>query len=264
MAKGNRVSKPSSGKRAFEEISDRIRDLIFERKLQSGDKLPPERELAETFSVCRTAVRESLRVLEHSGLITIKIGSDGGSFVKEVNTSAISNSLVDVIRRSDITVKDFVEFRIGVEKLGIGSAIARITDDELNALKTSIDEAEALLEKAKGEGGLPDLSSWVPANFRFHALLARSTGNPLFEMIEEIFGSVLNTFLNNPPLLPENFFGHIRDHRAIYEAIEKRDIRLTERLLEAHSLWVGETLSFGNAESEKDMQPRHGGRGNRR
>jgi len=252
MAKGKKISKPSSGKRAFEEISDRIRDLILERKLQPGDKLPPERELAEKFNSSRTAVRESLRVLEHSGLIAIKIGSGGGPFVKEVNNSAISKSMVDVIRRSDITVKDFVEFRIGVEKLGIGSAIARITDDELNALKTSIDDAETLLERAKREDRLPDLISWVPDFAEFHALIARSTRNPFFELIEEVFAAVLRTFLNNAPLVPEVFHDHIKDHRAIYEAIEKRDIRLTERLLEDHGLWVGKTLSFGNIRSGKN------------
>jgi GntR family transcriptional regulator, transcriptional repressor for pyruvate dehydrogenase complex len=252
MAKGNANSKPSSGKRAFEEMSDRIRDLIFDRKLRPGDKLPPERELAEMFNASRTVVRESLRVLEHSGLVTIKLGSDGGPFVKEVDTSGISKSMVDVIRRSDLTVKDFVEFRIGVERLGIGSAIARITDDELNALKTSIEEAEALLEKAVSGGPLPDLISWVPALAKFHTLIGRSTGNPFFELIEEVFGTVLKTFLNNAPLVPENFHGHIRDHKAIYEAIEKRDIRLAERLLEDHGLWVGKTLSFGNIRPEKN------------
>jgi GntR family transcriptional repressor for pyruvate dehydrogenase complex len=240
MAKGRGFSKPSSGKRAFEEISDRIRDLIFERKLQPGDKLPPERELAEMFNASRTAVRESLRVLEHSGLVAIKIGSDGGPFVKEVDTTAISKSMVDVIRRSDLTVKDFVEFRIGVERLGIGSAI---------------EDAEAVLEKAISEGRLPDLISWVPAFAKFHALIARSTRNPFFELIEEVFSTVLKTFLNNAPLVPENFHGHIKDHRAIYEAIEKRDIRLAERLLEDHGLWVGKTLSFGNIRPEKNEKP---------
>jgi DNA-binding FadR family transcriptional regulator len=163
--------------------------------------------------------------------------------------------MVDVIRRSDLAVKDFVEFRIGVERLGIGSAIARITDAELNALKTSIDDAEALLEKAVSEGRLTDLISWVPAFARFHALIARSTRNPFFELIEEVFAAVLKTFLSNSPLVPEKFHGHIKDHRAIYEAIEKRDIRLAERLLEDHGLWVGKTLSFGKIGPEKNEKP---------
>lgn len=242
--------KPLSGKRSFEEISDQIRDLILSKKLNPGDKLPPERDLAEMFKAGRTAVRESLRILEHSGLIQIRQGSEGGSFVKDVNSSAISRSLLDVARRSDVTVEHLVEMRIGVEKLAIGSAIARITSGELDALKKCVDDAEALVEVTGRDGQLPDLDSWVQANAEFHLVLARATRNPLFEMVIGAFMNVLRSFLDNPPLRPEYFRGHTKHHRKIYEAVRSKDLRLAERLLEAHSVWIGKTLSLEDVESE--------------
>ena len=63
MVEGSLFVKPFSGKRAFEEIADQIRNLIYAKKLKPGDKLPPERDLAEMFNAGRTAVRESLRIL---------------------------------------------------------------------------------------------------------------------------------------------------------------------------------------------------------
>ena len=237
------VVKPFSGKRTFEEITDQIRDLVYTKKLKPGDKLPAERDLAEMFNAGRTAVRESLRVLEHSGLIIVKQGSEGGSFVKEVDSSAVSKSFIDVIRRREVSVENFIEVRIGVEKLAIGSAMVRITPEELDLLKKCVEDAEALLEGAAQEGHLPDLDSWVAVNGEFHVILARATKNPLFEMIVESFLTVMGTFLDDPPILPENFYGHTQHHREIYEAVKNKDLRLAERLLEAHSVWIGKTLS---------------------
>lgn len=243
MTENDLAVKPFSGKRTFEEIADQLRDLIYTKKLKPGDKLPAERDLAEMFNAGRTAVRESLRVLEHSGLITVKLGSEGGSFVKEVDSSAVSKSFIDVIRRREVTVENFIEVRIGVEKLAIGSAMVRITPEELVLLEKCMGDAEALLEEAVQRDGLPDLNSWVATNGEFHVILARATRNPLFEMIVESFLTVMGTFLEDPPIVPENFYGHTQQHREIYEAVKNKDLRLAERLLETHSVWVGKTLS---------------------
>jgi GntR family transcriptional repressor for pyruvate dehydrogenase complex len=243
VVKNSLLVKPLSGKRAFEEIADQIRDLIYTKKLKPGEKLPAERDLAEMFNAGRTAVRESLRILEHSGLITVKQGSDGGSFVKEVNSSAVSKSFIDVICRREVSVEDFIEVRIGVEKLAIGSAMARITPEELDLLRKCVEDAEAMLKEAEREGRFPDLDSWVRANGEFHLILFRATGNPFFEMIEEALLTVTSSFLDDPPLIPENFVGHVQQHREIYEAVKNKDLRLAERLLEAHSAWIAKTLS---------------------
>ena len=254
MAEDDLVVKPFSGKRTFEEIADQIRDLIYTKKLKPGNKLPAERDLAEMFNAGRTAVRESLRVLENSGLIVVKQGSEGGSFVKEVDSSAVSKSFIDVIRRREVNVENFIELRIGVEKLAIGSAMVRITPEELDLLKRSVEDAEALLEDAAREGHLPDLDSWVAVNAGFHVTLARASRNPLFEMIVESFLTVMSIFLDDPPIIPENFYGHTQHHREIYEAVKNKDLRLAERLLEAHSVWVGRTLSVQYSARVTDNQ----------
>ena len=250
MVEGSLFVKPFSGKRAFEEITDQIRNLIYTKKLMPGDKLPPERDLAEMFNAGRTAVRESLRILEHSGLIVVKQGSEGGSFVRDVDSSAVSESFLDVIRRSEVTVENFLEVTIGVEKLAIGSAMARITPDELDALKKCVDDAEAMVEEAGREGQLPDMDSWVKTNVEFHLVLARATRNPLFEMIIGSFMTVLRAFLDDPPLVPEYFRDHPKHHRGIYEAMKDKNLRLAKRRLEAHSVWIGKTLSVGDNPAE--------------
>jgi DNA-binding FadR family transcriptional regulator len=263
--------KPIYEKRAFEQISDQIRDLIYARKLKPGDRLPPERELAEKFRVGRTAVREGLRILEQSGLISVRQGCGGGSFVKEVDGSVVSKSLCDVIKRSDVTVDHLIEVRIAVEKLVIGSAMARITQSELDILRKCIEDAEAILETSARESRLPELDLWVKINSEFHLVLARATRNPLFEMVVESLMSVLRTFLNDPPLVPEFFQGHTKYHRAIYDAVRDKNLRLAERRLEKHILWIGKTLNVDKipveaggtqcsnvVSTKKDKEGKHG------
>src|SRR5512145_2388031 len=123
--------RPLSGKRVFEEIYEQIRELIFSKTLKPGDKLPGERELAARFGSGRISVREALRMLEQSGIITIKQGSEGGAFVTDVDASHISGPMSDMIRRSDITLDHLFEVRLSLETLVLKAAIDRITIEEL-------------------------------------------------------------------------------------------------------------------------------------
>ena len=73
---------PIKSTRIYEEIVRQVKAMIAEGRLKGGDRLPPERDLAEKFVVSRTSVREALRALESLGLVEIRPGE--GTFVREV------------------------------------------------------------------------------------------------------------------------------------------------------------------------------------
>src|SRR5205814_90939 len=77
---GARLLEPVRRSRVYEHIVEQIRALRADGKLKGGDRLPPERVLAETFKVSRTSVREALRALELSGFVEGRQG--GGTFVR--------------------------------------------------------------------------------------------------------------------------------------------------------------------------------------
>ena len=131
--------QPLPVKRTFMEIANQIRSSIYSKTLKPGDKLPSERELTAQFGVGRISVREALRMLEQAGLILIKQGSGGGAYVKAADTSAISESVYDLVSRSDISLEDLTEVRLAVEKQILQSAFEKITADDLEMLEKSIE-----------------------------------------------------------------------------------------------------------------------------
>ncbi|MDQ3342889.1 MAG: GntR family transcriptional regulator, partial [Actinomycetota bacterium] len=71
--RGGQVFRPISPGRISELIVDQMRQLILGGELSTGDRLPPERELAERFGVSRVTVRDALRTLEAQGLLEIRV-----------------------------------------------------------------------------------------------------------------------------------------------------------------------------------------------
>jgi GntR family transcriptional regulator len=72
-----------TGPPAYAQIEDRLAEAIGEGELKPGDRLPPERELAQRIGVSRMTLRQALDSLEHRGLVTRAVGRRGGTFVAE-------------------------------------------------------------------------------------------------------------------------------------------------------------------------------------
>ncbi|HXV97259.1 MAG TPA: GntR family transcriptional regulator, partial [Anaerolineae bacterium] len=77
--------------RLYEQITEQIQKLVMDGSLRPGDKLPPERELAERFGVSRTAVREAVKALREKGLVEIQPGR--GTFIINDASEAMRGSL---------------------------------------------------------------------------------------------------------------------------------------------------------------------------
>ncbi|MEA2058948.1 MAG: GntR family transcriptional regulator [Thermodesulfobacteriota bacterium] len=101
----NLVFHKAKKNRIFQDVVDLIQEAIFNNKLIPGDFLPPERELRETFNVSRGTLREALRILEHKGLIEIRLGTGGGSVVKHAGVEQLNESIAILIRSGDLSVQ---------------------------------------------------------------------------------------------------------------------------------------------------------------
>lgn len=164
--------EPISPQRIYQEVANQLRRSISEGRLRPGDKLPPERNLAQMFGVSRNTMREALRALELSGLIELKLGSAGGAFVLPGSSNAVVNGMRDLYFLGAITPDHLTEARISVSAAVIRMACERMTDEDLSELEKNVALA-AQMDKA---GSFEDRTRYHQA---FHVLLAKMTRNPI-------------------------------------------------------------------------------------
>src|SRR5215831_13281821 len=94
--------------KVYEGVAKQIERLIL-KKLQPGDKLPSERELAETLGVSRSSIRDAIRSLELLGLVEPRQGA--GTVVREISASTIMNPLAALLRHKLELVGELLDFR---------------------------------------------------------------------------------------------------------------------------------------------------------
>src|SRR3954453_8271284 len=127
---GDDIFAPVTIARASSSIADQIRAAILSGRLEQGERLPPERELAEQFGVSRVTVRDALRGLEAMGLIEVRVGARGGAFVTVPTGSLVGQTSADMMLMSALTPDDIDEARL-INALGtISLACARATDED--------------------------------------------------------------------------------------------------------------------------------------
>ena len=114
-----------------EEVVKQVQEAIFAGLLEPGDRLPPERELAEQFGLSRMSVRLALHTLESTGLVEIRVGSSGGAFIREPNFDPLRETLASMLRSKKASILDLAEARKIVETATAELAAQRATDDDL-------------------------------------------------------------------------------------------------------------------------------------
>jgi DNA-binding FadR family transcriptional regulator len=180
---------PISPQRIFQEVANQLRRTISEGRLKPGNKLPPERELAQMFGVSRNTMREALRALELSGLIELRLGSTGGAFVLPGSSNAVVNGMRDLYFLGAISPEDLTDARISVSAAVLRMACERITEEDLAALEANI----AAAERAHRSGDFDERTRHHQA---FHVLLARATRNPILIATTEGIMEVTRQFVN--------------------------------------------------------------------
>lgn len=216
--------------RIFQDVVDQIESAILEGKLSPGDKLSAERELGEMFQTSRGTLREALRILEQKGLIEIRLGINGGAYIKDANADLMTDNFAMLIRSHTISLEHLAEFRENVEGAVTGLAALRSTDADNNKLLLLIAEAAEKCEK-----GLDRWNDFVQVDDRIHTEIARIAGNPLYTFVlhsihQNIFRYYDKFLAVGETEMDENF----QDLRLMVEAIVDSDADTARRMAVEH------------------------------
>jgi GntR family transcriptional repressor for pyruvate dehydrogenase complex len=222
-----RIFAPVVVSRASTAIVDQIRSAILSGRLEQGERLPPERALAEQFGVSRVTVRDGLRALEAMGLIEVRVGARGGAFVTVPSGSLVGQTMSDMMLMSALTPEDIMEARLVVELGTVSLACARASDEDLARLRQLCERGRVELKAKTYTREL----SW-----EFHSLLAEAAHNPAIDGLTHSFRSTLSMHPVRAREGPKAHALTVDEHFRIVEALERRDAAGARREIAAHLL----------------------------
>lgn len=164
--------KPVQRQRTHEQVLAQVEEQILRGRLRPGDRLPAERQLADTLGVSRSAVREALRVMESMGVVAAGTGSgaNSGSIIVGEGTPALSTLLRLHLALSSFSQREVMEVRVQLERWAVHEAAARAEPSDL-------DQLHRLVSQMRGQ----QLASarFNELDTAFHVALADVSGNAL-------------------------------------------------------------------------------------
>lgn len=216
---------PVRAERTFEIIANKVRDQIRDGKLRTGDKLPPEREMAQQLGTSRNALREALRSLEHAGLISLHKGARGGAFITDGNPSAVAQSMEDLMHLGGINLANVTEARLAIETAIVEIAAAKGTTAAFEALDRNIDKVEELTQAR-------DMDAKAALNMEFHVLLAEATGNPVLVLMMRTLMDLLRSV--HRPITAEDTVDIIKSRRRFMRLLRGRQATAASAEMKDH------------------------------
>jgi len=209
--------------RVSEEIVGQIRDLITSGRLKIGDRLPAERELAETLQVGRSTVREAIRAMESLGILEARPGE--GTFLVSNPTDHHSDPITANAFKSWDNQRKLFEVRMVIEPDLAALAARRASFEHIVKLRDILQEQEAQIKR--GDNG-------IKADTAFHFMLAEAAGNDvLYRIMESLMDLLVET--REASLQPTGrTLRSMRQHKAILRAIESRDPLAAEKRMREH------------------------------
>jgi len=217
--------------RVSEDIIDQVRDLIASGRLKPADRLPAERELAQTLSLSRSAVREAIRAMESLGILEARPGK--GTFVAASHGSQGRDPITGTLYRAWSMQHKLFEVRRVIEPDLASLAARRATAEQIEKMRAILAEQKAQIRQG-GTGMRQDTM--------FHFLMAEATGN---EILVRIMDSLMDLLLKTR----EESLQHdkrparsLKQHSAMLRAIEARNPRAAERLMYQHIAEIEELV----------------------
>lgn len=171
-----KISAPS----LHELFVDQLEHLIISGKLQIGEKLPPERQLAEMMQVSRSVVNSGINELEKKGFLIIKPRS--GTYVADYRRKGTIDTLMAIMKYNggrirNEEIRSIFEIRVALDTLAAKLCIDRITDEEI----------DLLFEKVEDIRNATNTDDAIRAAFEFQHEFALVSGNTLIPLVFQSF-----------------------------------------------------------------------------
>jgi GntR family transcriptional regulator, transcriptional repressor for pyruvate dehydrogenase complex len=208
--------------RVYEEVARQIERLIL-KKLRPGDKLPSERELAETLRVSRGSIRDAIRGLELMGMVEPRQGT--GTIVKEISADSVVNPFANALRRRKELIGELIDFRKMLEPPLAARAAAHASPEEIT-------EMEEILRRQQEKQSQGDAA--VDEDTEFHYSIALASDNSVVLKVIDILMEQLRDTRARSLQVAGRPQKSLSGHRRILAAIKRRDTEAANAAMFRH------------------------------
>lgn len=229
------MEKHDTTKKIYESIIDSIKSDIISGKLSSGDKLPPERDLAKQLGVSRTSIREALRTLEILGVTESIQGS--GNFIAGNYTKSLTESMSMMFLLQQFDSLQISQLREALEIKAALLAVDNITEDQIKRLEEIVKEMSITAEEAKN----------VSLDIELHYTIAAASKNNIILQILNILEELINIYIKDRRMEiltdPNNISRLQKIHEEIVYSIKNKDHEATYQAIMKHFGIIAEYIN---------------------
>ncbi|MDN5812181.1 MAG: FadR family transcriptional regulator [Micrococcaceae bacterium] len=219
-----------------DEAIDKIKGMLLREELKAGDRLPPEKELAERLGLSRNSLREAVKALELIRVLDVRRGD--GTYVTSLDANLLNGAVAFIVElHQDRSVLELFEVRRILEPASGFMAASRMSAEELQALR-------ATMEGIDETTGIEEL---VAHDLDFHRIIGQAAGNEyLGSLVEALSGSTVRARIWRGLTQDHAVARTLAEHQAIADALERGDAELTRALLTVHvsgvEAWLREAM----------------------
>lgn len=215
---------PVRKSRLSEGVVDAIRRMIADEGFAPGDKFYSEHELTARLQVGRSSLREAVRILEVTGLLSVRHGK--GIFVAAPSMRP-EDGFLDWLKHNDQSLQEHFEVRLIIEP-----QVARLA--ALAATPSEIDALADIHERFAHNSRFGRTTETINCDREFHKLLAKATHNTmLYALIKSLATSLFDDWISSfhtPGRMEKTVF----EHGEVLEAIRNHDAEAAMEHMTAH------------------------------
>ena len=239
-----KAADPSRGG-ASTMLVERILAFIRAGDLQTGQRLPAEREMAQMFGLSRASVREALRALSVLGVLQARHGD--GIYVSDLRAEDILKPLTFFMAlqdrgEDDDDVAQLYHARQLIEGEIAYLAAGNVAEKQLDMLSSLIDQQRSMLK---------DPPRYRDIDTEFHAALAQIAGNPFLARMAQSLNVLGLEFRKQASETSSVLAGSVLQHRNIVEAMKSGDRDMARKAMVDHMKFVLRTTRAPNRKAQK-------------
>jgi GntR family transcriptional repressor for pyruvate dehydrogenase complex len=214
-----------------DKVAERLINLIRDQKLQPGDRLPPERELADRMGVSRPVIRSALQALSMMKIVENR--KKDGTYITSLEPEQLVEHLEFVFSLNVSTYLDLLKVRMVVEPALAEFAARNVTDRNIRKLELSLERSKTAIN---------DPQIFLESDLELHRIICYLAQSPI---LCTFMDSLVNLGIHSRKRtveIPEMRYRTIEDHESIVEALKSRDPYAASLAMRDHLTHVEDRL----------------------